>query len=146
MTGKELFENFMSQTRYINPNRQINDFLNNISSKFDTAEILNSLMQIRRGGRPGKDICQVLFIYEKLLYEITYTSTKFELSSYPVKSIGFISIKADNEQQIIKGTLSGTDEVRLIISCGDYTIEYLAGSGAFEKLLRFRDALTELSK
>lgn len=146
MKGKELFENSRSQAINVTPNGKISDYLNKIALRFETAEISFELINTGPSGQRGKVNCHILFICEKMLYEIIYSDTTMEFSSIPVNEIDFISIKANNNQQFIKGGLSGKDELKLIISNGDYTMEYHSSSIAFDKLLHFRDVLIEQSK
>jgi hypothetical protein len=146
MSGKELFENFRRQAINVTPNKKINDYLNRIASKFDSVEISSDLINTGPSGQRGKDNCHILFICEGILYEIIYSETTMEFSSIPVNGIDFVSIKANNNQQLIKGGFSGNDELKLIISGGDYTMEYRSSSVAFERILGFRDKIWELKK
>lgn len=141
MSGKELFENFRRQAINVIPNGKISDYLNRIASKFATMEISFELINTGPSGQRGKDNCHILFICEKMLYEIIYSDTIMEFSSIPVNGINFIGIKANNNQQFIKGGFSGNDELKLIISSGDYTMEYRSSSIAFERILGFRDKI-----
>jgi hypothetical protein len=146
MSGKELFENIRRHTINVTPNRKIDDFLNRIALRFVTAEISYDLINTGPSGQRGKDNCHILFICEKMLYEIIYSDTSMEFSSSPVSEIDFISIKANNDQQSLKGRLSGNDELKLTISCGEYTMEYHSSSVAFDRILGFRDKIWELKK